>query len=128
MLEFLLGHSVWAFRSGELGFARGWPLWLLGLLLLAGIAAIAFTLLRRQLSWPRALTIGFLQAAFLGLVLLLLWRPVLNVEEIKDRQNVVAVLVDDSGSMNTVETPDAPTRRVQAVGALDDGVLEAIGE
>src|SRR5690606_6505810 len=116
------------FRSGELGFARGWPLWLLGVLLLAGILAITLTLLRRQLSWPRALTLGFLQAAFLALALLLLWRPVLNVEEIKDRENVVAVLVDDSGSMNMAEQPDAPTRRAQAVAALDDGVLEAIGE
>lgn len=127
MLDFLLGHSVWAFRSGELGFARGWPLWLLGVLLLAGILAIVLTLLRRQLSWPRALTLGVLQAAFLGLLLLLLWRPVLNVEEIKDRENVVAVLVDDSGSMNTVEKPDSPTRRAQAVSALDGGVLRAIG-
>ena len=28
-VEFLLGHSIWAFRSGELAFARGWPMWLL---------------------------------------------------------------------------------------------------
>src|SRR6187549_2750402 len=100
MLEFLLGHSLWAFRSGELGFARGWPLWLLVACVLVGIVAIALTMLRRQLPWPRALALGFLQAAFLTLALLLLWRPVLNVEEIKDRQNVVAVLVDDSDSMN----------------------------
>src|SRR5690606_21368880 len=126
MLDFLLGQSVWAFRSGELGFARGWPLWLLAVLLLAGIVAIVLTLLRRQLSWPRALTIGFLQAAFLALALLLLWRPVLNVEQIKDRENVVAVLVDDSGSMNTREAADKPTRREQAVAALGDGVLKAI--
>jgi uncharacterized membrane protein len=128
MLDFLLGHSVWAFRSGELGFARGWPMWLFWALLLAGLLAIAATLLRRQLSWPRALTLGALQAAFLALALLLLWRPVLNVEEIKDRENVVAVLVDDSGSMNAAEDPDSPTRRAQAVAALEDGVLQAIGE
>lgn len=128
MLDFLLGQSVWAFRSGELGFARGWPLWLLAVLLFAGIVAIVLTLLRRQLSWPRALTIGFLQAAFLALALLLLWRPVLNVEQIKDRENVVAVLVDDSGSMNTREAADKPTRREQAVAALGDGVLKAIEE
>ncbi len=28
MLEFLLGHSMWAYRSGEFAFARGWPMWL----------------------------------------------------------------------------------------------------
>nr|PZN69394.1 MAG: hypothetical protein DIU62_02565 [Pseudomonadota bacterium] len=129
MLEFLLGHSVWAFRSGELAFARGWPTWLFWALLAAGIAAIAFTLARRrELSWPRALVLGVLQAAFLALALLLLWRPVLNVEELKERENAVAVLVDDSGSMNSSEKPGAPTRRQQAVAALGNGVLEAINE
>jgi uncharacterized membrane protein len=128
MLEFLLGHSLWAFRSGELAFARGWPLWVLIACMLAGLAAIIATLLRRQLSWHRALVIGVLQAAFLALALVLLWRPVLNVEEIKERENVVAVLVDDSGSMDQADEADGPTRLQQAVTALDDGVLEEIGE
>ncbi len=128
MLEFLLGHSVWAFRSGELAFARGWPLWLLFALAALGLAAILATLWRRQLSWPRALTLGALQFVFLALALLLLWRPVLNVEEIKDRENVVAVLVDSSGSMDTSDEENAPTRRAQAMAALGDGVLEEIGK
>lgn len=128
MLEFLLGHSLYAFRSGEFAFARGWPSWLLVACVLAGLVAIAITLWRRQLSWPRALLLGTLQAAFLALALLLLWRPVLNVEEIKERENVVAVLVDDSGSMNGIDEPGEPTRREQAVAALQDGVLEEIGE
>lgn len=126
MLEFLLGQSVWAFRSGELAFARGWPLWLLWLVLALGIAGIAFTMWRRRMPWLRALVLGTLQAAFLALALLLLWRPVLNVEQIRDRENVVAVLVDDSGSMNSADAPDAPTRRAQAVAALQGGVLEGI--
>jgi uncharacterized membrane protein len=129
MLEFLLGHSVWAFRSGELAFARGWPMWLFWVLLVAGVLAIAATLARRrELPWPRALGLGALQAAFLGLALLLLWRPVLNVEELKERENAVAVLVDDSGSMNSAEKPGSPTRREQAVAALSSGVLEAIAQ
>jgi len=128
MLDFLLGHSTWAFRNGELTFARGWPLWLLAVCVIVGVLAIAFTLWRRQLSWGRALTLGALQAAFLALALLLLWRPVLNVEQIKDRENVVAVLVDDSGSMNASADPETPTRRAQAVAALQQGVLDEIGE
>ena len=46
-MEFLLGHSIWAFRSGELAFARGWPMWLLVALAALGLVAIVFTLLRR---------------------------------------------------------------------------------
>src|SRR5262245_48075091 len=126
MLEFLLGHSVWAFRSGELAFARGWPLWMLWLVLAVGVAGIGITLWRGRMEWPRAIAVGVLQAAFLALALLLLWRPVLNVEQIRDRENVVAVLVDDSGSMNTPDAADAPTRRAQAVTALQGGVLDGI--
>jgi uncharacterized membrane protein len=128
MLEFLLGHSVWAYRSGELAFARGWPLWLFVLLAAVGIAAIVVTLLRRQLEWWRALPIGLLQAAFLLVVLVLLWRPVLNVEESRERENVVAVLMDDSGSMNVAPGKDKPTRRIEALTALNAGTLEKIGE
>jgi len=125
MLQFLLGASIWAFRSGQLALGRGWPLWLLWALLLAGIALIAFTLWRRRLGWWRSAILGALQAAFLALVLLLLWRPVLRVEQSRERQNAVAVLVDDSGSMNTADAPKAPVRRAQAVAALQD---KALGE
>jgi len=125
MLQFLLGASTWALRSGQLALARGWPLWLLWALLLAGVAAIVFTLARRQLGWWRSAVLGLLQMAFLALLLLLLWRPVLRVEQIRERQNAVAVLVDDSGSMNTADTPQAPVRRALAVAALQE---KAMGE
>jgi uncharacterized membrane protein len=127
MLQFLLGASIWAFRSGELAFARGWPLWLLWTLLAAGLAAVLVSLLRRQLGWWRATILGALQMAFLALVLVLVWRPVLRVEQIRERQNVVAVLVDDSGSMNTADGAQAPVRRAQAVAALQTNVLKEVG-
>ena len=94
-MEFLLGHSVWAFRSGELAFARGWPMWLLMALAALGLVAIVVTLLRRPelRPWQRGL-MGLLQFLFFALLLVLLWRPVLNVERIRDRENVVAVVVD----------------------------------
>ena len=119
-MDFLLGHSIWAFRSGELAFARGWPLWLLFGLAGAGLVAIIITLLRRsELNALQRVVIGLLQFAFLALALLLLWRPVLNVERIRDRENVVAVVVDDSGSMNAAHGKDGSWRD-QAVRALND--------
>jgi len=127
-MDFLLGHSIWAFRSGELAFARGWPLWLLFGLAGAGLVAIIITLLRRsELNALQRVVIGLLQFAFLALALLLLWRPVLNVERIRDRENVVAVVVDDSGSMNAAHGKDGSWRD-QAVRALNDsGALKQIG-
>ena len=127
-MDFLLGHSIWAFRSGELAFARGWPLWLLFALAGAGLAAIIITLLRKsELNALQRGVIGLLQFAFLALALLLLWRPVLNVERIRDRENVVAVVVDDSGSMNAAHGKDGSWRD-QAVRALNaSGALKQIG-
>jgi uncharacterized membrane protein len=127
MVDFLLGHSIWAFRNGEFAFARGWPLWLLLVLALLGLAVIVWSLLRgRHLGWVRAGVLATLQFAFLALMLVLLWRPVLNVERIRDRENVVAVLVDDSGSMNIAVDDATPTRRKQATDALQAGVLDQI--
>ena len=127
MFEFLLGHSRSAYQAGEVAFARGWPLWLLLALLALGTAAIAFTLARRhELTWPRALGVGALQVAFLALLLVLLWRPVLNVERIRDRENVVAIVVDDSRSMNEPDAEGAPSRRDTGLAALRGGVLKAL--
>ncbi|MDR2215040.1 MAG: hypothetical protein LBE59_04270, partial [Nevskiaceae bacterium] len=100
MLEWLLGASPFAWSEGEFAFARGWPLWwLVGLLALGGVAIIVTLVRHRALGWWRMLTLAVLQLAFLAVVLVMLWRPVLNVERIRERENVVAVLVDDSGSM-----------------------------
>lgn len=127
MFEFLLGHSRSAYQAGEVAFARGWPLWMLLALLALGTAAIAFTLARRhELTWPRALGVGALQVAFLALLLVLLWRPVLNVERIRDRENVVAIVVDDSRSMNEPDAEGAPSRRDTGLAALRGGVLKAL--
>lgn len=127
MLEWLLGASSWAWRSGEFAFARGWPLWVMFALLLLAAASIAATLLRRRQLGPwRSLAIGALQLAFFAVLLVMLWRPVLNVERIRERENVVAVLVDSSGSMEAA-APGQPSRRAQVVEALGSGVLERIG-
>jgi uncharacterized membrane protein len=127
MWEFLLGQSLWAFRSGEIAFARGWPLWVLVVLAGLGLAGIAWTMLRnRQLGVVRMAVLGLLQLAFLALLLVLLWRPVLNVERIRDRENVVAVLVDDSGSMNVRADAKTPSLREQVVQALQAGVTEKL--
>ena len=100
MFELLFKHSPWAYRAGEFAFASGWPLWLLGVLIGVGAVAIALSLgWRRNLSWPRALVIGTLQALLFAVALTLLWRPALQVERVRDRQNVVAIVTDASASM-----------------------------
>ncbi|HEV7716571.1 MAG TPA: hypothetical protein VGO53_13320, partial [Steroidobacteraceae bacterium] len=140
MFPLFFKYSPWAYRAGELAFASSWPLWLLGTLIVAGAVLIAWSLLRRHyLSWGRRLTLGVLQTALLAVVLVMLWRPVLLVERVRDRENVVAVVMDASASMahddgrndgqnearNEGKVTGDPSRLQQAVQALQSGPLDA---
>ena len=122
MFEPLFTHPLWAYRTGQFAFASAWPLWLLALSILLAIALIAVTLWRRrQLGWRLLLPVGILQGLLAAAVLCLLWHPVLNVERVRDRENVLAVAIDGSASM---AYGDADRSRVQDVAAaLQGGTL-----
>lgn len=132
MADWLLGHSSWAWRNGELAFARGWPLWLLGVLAALALAAVLASLFlpRRAAAsmlpaWQRGV-LATLQWLFIAVLLVALWRPVLNVDRIRDRENVVAVLVDASPSMDIVDPGAGVSRRQLATDALQGGVLSRL--
>lgn len=130
MFEALFTHPLWAYRTGKLAFASPWPLWLLGAAIVLGLALIAFTLWRRhrrstvRLAPGQLVLLGSLQALFVALIAVLLWRPVLNVERVRDRENVLAVVLDASESMAYGE--QERSRLQQAVAALDGEPLEAL--
>ncbi|HEY8538639.1 MAG TPA: hypothetical protein VIL28_07210 [Steroidobacteraceae bacterium] len=123
-------HPLWAYRTGKLAFASPWPLWLLGVTIAVGLAAIAFTLWRRhrrstvRLAPWQLVLLGSLQALFVALIAVLLWRPVLNVERVRDRENVLAVVLDASESMAYGEQDRS--RLQEAVAALDGAPLETL--
>ena len=124
VFELLFKYSPWAYRAGELSFSSSWPLWLLIALCVAGALLIGVSLLRRQhLSVGRRIGIGVLQAAMLAVILVMLWRPVLLVERVKDRENVVAVVMDASASMAHGE--DSESRLQESVRTLESGTLDA---
>ena len=124
MFELLFKYSPWSYRAGELSFSSSWPVWLLVTLAIAGAALIGVSLLRRRhLSVSRRLTLGLLQAAMLAIILLMLWQPVLLVERVKDRENVVAVMMDASASMAHGEGEQSRLQR--SVSALEAGPLDA---
>ena len=103
MFELLFTHPLWAYRTGVFAFASAWPLWLLVVSIIAVAVLIAASLVyvgqRRQLGWHLLLPVGILQSLLAAAVLCLLWRPVLNVERVRDRENVLAVAIDASASM-----------------------------
>ena len=125
MFELLFTHPSWAYRTGTFAFASAWPLWLLATSILVALAAIAATLWRqRALGWRRLLAVGALQACFVALLACMLWRPVLNVERVRDRENVLAIALDASASMAYGE---AQQSRLQlAAAALSGGPLAAL--
>jgi uncharacterized membrane protein len=122
VFELLFTHPLWAYRTGTFAFANAWPLWLLIALISSGALLIAFTLWqRRTLGLRLLLPVGALQTALLALVLCLLWRPVLNVERVRDRENVLAVAIDASASMAYGEGEQS--RLQEVVAALQKGPL-----
>jgi uncharacterized membrane protein len=122
MFELLFTHPLWAYRTGVFAFASAWPLWLLAISIAVAVGVIAATLwLRRQLGWKLLVPVGILQSLLAAAVLTLLWRPVLNVERVRDRENVLAVAVDGSASMAYGEADRSRLQEVAA--ALQNGTL-----
>ena len=91
---------------------------------IAGAVLIAVALSRRRtLETGRLWLIGALQSSLLVLVLCMVWRPVLNVERVRDRENVLAVAIDASASMAYGE--GGQSRLQEAVAALQANALSA---
>jgi uncharacterized membrane protein len=122
MFELLFTHPLWAYRTGVFAFASAWPVWLLVVSIAVAVVVITATLsLRRQLGWKLLVPVGILQSLLAAAVLTLLWRPVLNVERVRDRENVLAVAIDGSASMAYGEADRSRLQEVAA--ALQNGTL-----
>lgn len=140
-MEWLFQYPRIVYERGTFVFLSGWPAWLLALLILVVSAVFAWRIfwpeddpnlprkvrelslakrLRLNLT-PRALVLWVLQSLFAGLVLFLVWRPGLEVSALRSQQNMIAVLVDDSGSM--LENEQGETRLATAKRLLAEDIL-----
>jgi hypothetical protein len=105
VFQFLFNYKWFLFQKGKLSFESHLPGWLL-LALVAGCAAGIFLLYRNRLSaskdgtfsWRR-LPLPLLRIAILLCLLIALLRPSLHVSTLLPRENIAALLFDDSGSM-----------------------------
>lgn len=99
MFEFLFNYPLAVYRKGTLVFSSGWPAALLAGALIAVAAGLVWLLRRRRVEGRRLLALGLLEWGVLAMLLVLLWQPALSVTVLKPQQNVVAVVVDASASM-----------------------------
>jgi uncharacterized membrane protein len=130
MFQLLFKYPYAAFARGELLLLSSAPRWLLVLLIAlsaAGLGALLWARRSRSADTVRGWRLGalwVLESATVALLWVLLWRPALAVTELKPRQNIVAILLDDSRSMALAE--NGATREQQAVQALHGGVLNEL--
>jgi hypothetical protein len=58
------------------------------------------------------------------LLLFLLWQPALSISTLRPQQNIVAVVIDDSRSMATLDSGES--RKDQVLRALNSGLLKSL--
>jgi uncharacterized membrane protein len=112
LVRFLFGHEQAVFTNGRFGFdVRPSALLLILIFLLAGVF-IYFIYLRPRVRLPRRTTAALiaLRATLLTVMILLLLRPVVVVSSVIPRSSYVAVVIDDSLSMQLHDVPGGATR------------------
>ena len=128
MFELLFKCPVTVFTKGDFVFLSPWPAWLLVVASLSLAALLAWVAWRRRaaLTRFRPAVLWLLQSTVAAVVLLLLWQPALSVATLKPRQNLIAVLVDDSRSMSIRE--EGRSRLERSIAALNGGVVAGLSE
>jgi|SRR5579871_1705674 len=123
MFEFLFKYPAAVFSRGQFVFLAPWPSWILWTAVVLAAGALAWHVSRHHglLSGGRPVVVWLLETALVALVLFLLWHPAISIATLRPQQNVVALMIDDSGSMNTAE--NGTTRLAQARKLLEDGLL-----
>jgi uncharacterized membrane protein len=134
MFQLFFKYSSSVFSKGRFVLLGAWPGWVLLLLIVLSMAALAFLIrMRRREAAPklktwRAGVVWLLQSLLIALLLVLLWQPAITVAELSSRQNIIAVLVDDSRSMAISDSGSdgRATREAAAIKAMQDGVLAGL--
>jgi uncharacterized membrane protein len=128
MFELLFKYPASLFHRSQFVLLAPWPLWGLGVAIIAAAALLWWHVRRHHglLTGARPAAIWLLETALIALVLFLLWHPALSVATLKQQQNVIAVLVDDSRSMSIAES--GGTRAEQVKALLSGGLLDDLGK
>lgn len=126
--EFFFKYPPLVFEKGRIVFSSPLPFALLVLALAAaGLATWSYFQRGRGLPTKQRIPLLLLRATLFALLLVLLFRPSLQVAVAVEQENYVGVLIDDSRSMLIAD--DGITTRAQSlVDRLDDDFFGALGE
>ncbi len=109
IFTFLFKHGPLVFARGDLAFASPLPLAALLLAAFGGALAIAAYVRRaRGLETRHRVVLAGARIGVLAVMLFALSRPVLRVRTVKPQENVLAVLIDDSRSMQVADLDGRP--------------------
>ena len=132
LFQLLFEYRPVVFSQGELRFAAWNGSYVAAL---AATAAVAVAVISYRTTGSRMLirdriVLAGLRVALVALVAVCLFRPVLVVKAAVPQQNFLAVLLDDSRSMQIADHDGAPRASLvrQEFGAADRGVLKTLSE
>lgn len=109
LFELLFKYPRIAYQRGEIVWGASWPtgILLLAAAVAAGTVAWSYWRRTRDATSPGATwVLGGVRVAGVGLLLVVLLRPTLVLSTAVPRENVVAVLIDDSRSMGIADVGD----------------------
>jgi uncharacterized membrane protein len=131
MFEFLFKYPASMFTKGRFVLLSAWPAWLLAFLIALWTAFLVILTYRRFASKAPGLdnrriwAVCGIQSTFIALLLVLLWQPAITVAALTSHQNIIAIVVDSSRSMDIADI-EGKTREVAALSLLQTHLLPAI--
>ncbi|MBM4040169.1 MAG: hypothetical protein FJ290_16815 [Planctomycetes bacterium] len=130
-LSWLLGIDRGEIADGtgvRLKFAALWPTWVILLFAAAAIWLVAWLYSREKgtASRRRKVALAVLRCLLVGLVLLVLFKPILSVEKSEFKEAYVVALLDDSLSMRLRDRYGEPKLRaaLARLAGLDEAKLD----
>jgi uncharacterized membrane protein len=132
LFQLLFEYRPVVFSQGELRFAAwsGSYVALLVALVAGAVAVLTYRMTGPRVSTRDRLVLSGLRVALIAVIVACLFRPVLVVKAAVEQQNFVAVLLDDSRSMQIADLDGAARASIvkQEFGAADRGMLKTLSD
>ena len=122
MFEALFKYSREDFARSELLYLGDWPAWVIyGLGVVAFISVVTLLYFRRgSAGWRQLAAVGALQLSMVALVVWVLLQPTLATDRLREGENTIALVLDNSASM----AHDRPVSRFSSALQSLSGVLQ----